>query len=131
MSIEEMKEEIVRLTNEARAEAGLAPLEVLPELTQCAQDKAQDMIDNHYYGHNSPKYGSAEDMIFLYVPSAATAAENIAAWHTTPESAFQSWMESTKGHREIILTARLTHIGVGIVEGADGGYWWVQHFARI
>lgn len=130
-TLNEMKAEIVRLTNEARAEAGLSPLEVLPELMQCAQDKAQDMVDNHYYGHNSPKYGAAEDMIFSYIPNAATAAENIAAWNATPEAAFQSWMDSTKGHREIILTARLTHIGVGIVEGADGGYWWVQHFVKI
>jgi len=131
MTIDEMKAEIVRLTNEERVKAGLPALEVLPELMQCAQDKAQDMIDNHYYGHTSPKYGSAEDMIFSRIPEAGTAAENIAAWNKTPEEAFQSWMESTKGHREIILTERLTHIGVGIVKGKDGGYWWVQQFVTL
>jgi uncharacterized protein YkwD len=131
MTIDEMKAEIVRLTNEERAKAGLPALEVLPELMDCAQAKAQDFIDNHYYGHISPKYGTAEDMIFSHVPNAETAAENIAAWTKTPEEAFQSWIESTKGHKEIILTERLTHIGVGIVEGADGGYWWVQQFVKL
>jgi uncharacterized protein YkwD len=34
-------------------------------------------------------------------------------------------------HRSNILSQKYTHIGIGIVEGADGGYWWVQHFAGL
>jgi uncharacterized protein YkwD len=131
MTIDEMKAEIVRLTNEERVKAGLPELMVLPELMDCAQAKAQDFIESHYYGHISPIYGSAEDMIFSFVPNAGTAAENIAPWCRTPEEAFRGWIESTKGHREIILTERLTHIGVGIVEGKGGGYWFVQQFVRL
>jgi uncharacterized protein YkwD len=131
MSIGEMKAEIVRLTNEERAKAGLPALEILPELMDCAQAKADDMKDSHYYGHKSPVYGTADEMIFRFVPQAGTAVENIAAWAATPQEAFASWMGSSKGHCETILTARLTHIGVGIASGADGGYWWVQQFVRL
>jgi uncharacterized protein YkwD len=70
-------------------------------------------------------------MIFARIPNAGTAAENIAGWSKTPAEAFGSWVNSTKGHKETIMTARLTHIGVGIVEGADGGYWWVQQFVKL
>jgi len=131
LSIDEMKAEIVRLTNAERAKIGLPALEVLPELMECAQAKAADMKNSNYYGHNSPVYGTADEMIFRFVPQAATAAENIAAWGATPQEAFTSWMDSSKGHRETILTARLTHIGIGIAYGADGGYWWVQQFVRL
>jgi uncharacterized protein YkwD len=131
MTIDEMKDEIVRLTNEERVKAGLNPVEVLPELMDCAQAKAQDFLDNNYFSHTSKKYGSADEMIFAWIPNAGTAAENIAGWSKTPAEAFQSWMNSTAGHKETMLTARLTHIGVGVVEGVDGGYWWVQQFCRI
>jgi uncharacterized protein YkwD len=130
MTIDEMKAEIVRLTNEARAQSGLNPLEDLPELTDCAQAKAQDFIDNHYYGHNSPKYGTPGEMIISFVPNAKSYAENIASWTKTPENVIVGLMDSPE-HKANILTAKLTHIGVGIVEGADGGYWWVQHFVRL
>ncbi|MDR1438611.1 MAG: CAP domain-containing protein [Clostridiales bacterium] len=130
-SIDEMKAEIVRLTNAERAKAGLPELKILPELMKCAQAKAQDMLDNEYYGHTSPVYGPAADMIFKFVPNATTAAENIAAWAKTPQIAFDLWMGSEKGHRENLLAERLTHIGVGIVEEADGVYWWVQQFVKL
>jgi uncharacterized protein YkwD len=129
MTIDEMKAEIVRLTNEERAKAGLPALEVLPELMDCAQAKAQDMIDNHYYGHKSPRYGSAGNMIKAFVPGARTGAENLAPWTKTPAEAFQGWLDS-KEHFDHITSHKYTHIGVGIVEGTNGGYWWVQHFVK-
>lgn len=130
MTIDEMKVEIVRLTNEARINAGLPELEVLPELMDCAQAKADDFINSHYYGHNSPIYGTPAQMIKTFILNAQTAAENIAPWTKTAAEAFAGWVESPE-HYEIILTERLTHIGVGIIEGVDGGYWWVQHFVKI
>ena len=126
-----MKLEIVRLTNEERAKAGLHALEILPELMVSAQFKADDMRANKYYGHDSPEYGTASEMMFSFVPDAGCVAENIAPWSKTAGETFEAWMNSTKGHRENILYESFTHIGVGILEGANGGYWWVQHFAAL
>lgn len=128
-TIGEMKAEIVRLTNEEREKAGLSPLEVLPELMDCAQAKAQDFLDNGYYGHISPKYGTAAEMIKGFIVNALTAAENIGLAKNTPEEIFSDWIASP-GHRDIILTKRLTHIGVGIVKGSNG-YAWVQQFVKL
>jgi uncharacterized protein YkwD len=130
MSIEEMKAEIVRLTNEARLREGLPELEALPTLMETAQAKAQDFRDNHYYSHTSPVYGTFGNMIKAALPQARSAGENIAPWRETAADVFEAWMDSP-GHRANILAVKFTHIGVGIIEGIDGGYWWVQQFAGL
>ncbi len=40
--------------------------------------KSQDMIDNNYFSHNSPTYGSPFDMLKKFGISYKTAGENIA-----------------------------------------------------
>ena len=130
MSISEMKQELIALTNAERKKAGLPELAELPALMGTAQLKADDMRINRYYGHNSPVYGMPGDMIKAAIPSARSAAENIASWTKTPQEVITGLMDSP-GHRANILSAKYTHIGIGIIEGADGGYWWVQHFVGI
>ena len=127
MAIDDMKAEIIRLANLERAKAGLPGLQVLPELMQTAQAKADDMLANGYYGHTSPTYGTSSQMIRAAVPWAGPCAENLAPWTKTPAEAFAGWLESPE-HHAIMLRPFYTHTGVGIVEGKDGGYWWVQHF---
>jgi len=124
VSIEEMKDEIVRLTNIEREKAGVPKVKVLPELMITAQLKADDMFVNHYYGHNSPEYGSMGDMIKSFIPNTAARAENLAPWTKTSEDAFIGWVESPE-HYKIMINPIYTHIGVGVAEGANGGYWWV------
>ena len=130
MSIDEMKAEIVRLINAERVKAGLPELEVLPALMDTAQAKAQDFIDSGYYGHNSPVYGTAPQMIKAAIPSAKSAGEIIAPWLKTPQEALTNWVDSP-AHYANIIASKYTHIGVGIVDGVDGGYWWAVHFAAL
>jgi uncharacterized protein YkwD len=96
----------------------------------CAQAKADDFINNHYYGHTSPVYGTPGEMIKKYVSSAQSVAENIASWTKTPAEVIEGLMNSAE-HRKNMLSAKYTHIGVGITEGADGGFWWVQQFVKL
>jgi len=137
ISISDMKIELIRLTNNERAKAGLTELQILPELMDCAQLKAEDMIENRYYSHKSPVYGSANEMIKALVPNARAGGENIAHWRETLEEVFAGWMESPE-HRANIMNPRYTHIGIGIgiSQGANartrGGYSrWVQQFAIL
>jgi uncharacterized protein YkwD len=48
---------ILELINAERAKAGIAALQMKQELTKVAQIKADDMVDNNYFSHNSPTYG--------------------------------------------------------------------------
>jgi uncharacterized protein YkwD len=52
------------------------------------------------------------------------------AWTETVREAFNGWMVSP-GHKANMLDPKYTHIGIGIVEGVNGGYWWVQQFATL
>ena len=129
-TIDEMRSEFIRLTNIERVNAGVPELIVLPELMVTAQKKADDMLINNYYGHKSPVYGTFGEMIKAAIPHAKSCAENIASWTKTPLEVVSGLMDSP-GHRANMLNRKYTYIGVGIIEGLNGGYWWVQHFVEL
>jgi len=55
-------------------------------------------------------------------------AENIARTGSPSASGvMNAWMGSA-GHRANILNPNLTHIGVGVVQGSDGRWYWTQNF---
>ena len=119
-SVQEFENEVIRLVNEQRVQNGLKPLTANWELSRVARFKSQDMVDNRYFSHTSPTYGSPFQMIRAFGLSFRTAGENIAYGQRTPQSVVNAWMNSS-GHRANILNASYTQIGVGYV--AQGHYW--------
>jgi len=130
MDVEEIKLEIVRLINIERAKAGISALQILPELMDCAQAKADDMVENRYFGHTSPVYGTSGEMIKSFVPESKSRGENLATWRRTPEEVIEG-LYNSPSHLENALNPRDTHIGIGIAMAAGGGFACVQHFVRI
>lgn len=112
--------EVIRLVNQIRQENGLKPLTTNWELSRVARYKSQDMVDNKYFSHTSPTYGSPFQMIKTFGLSYRSAGENIAMGYATPQAVVNGWMNSS-GHRANILNASYTQIGVGYV--AQGHYW--------
>lgn len=112
--------EVVRLVNDIRRQNGLKPLTENWELSRVARYKSQDMLDNRYFAHNSPTYGTPFQMMKSFGLSFRTAGENIAKGYSTPQAVVNGWMNSS-GHRANILNAGYTQIGVGYV--AQGHYW--------
>ena len=78
------------------------------------------MHDLGYFSHTSPTYGSPFDMMKSFGISYRAAGENIAKGQTTPAAVVNAWWNS-EGHRQNMLNASFTQIGVGYV--ADGKYW--------
>jgi uncharacterized YkwD family protein len=109
-----MENEMLRLVNDERAKAGLKPLESAPDLARVARMKSQDMVDNGYFSHQSPTYGSPFEMIRDNGISYRAAGENI-AMNGSVLKAHQALMNSD-GHRANILNPNFTHIGIGIVQ---------------
>ena len=70
------EQQMAKLINQARSEAGLSPLVVDSTLSGLARIKAQDMASNGYLSHKSPTYGSLNDM--LKAAGVSCAAENLA-----------------------------------------------------
>ena len=119
-SVRSFEQEVIRLVNEQRVKNGLNPLTENWELSRVARYKSQDMVDNRYFSHTSPTYGSPFQMIRAFGISFRQAGENIAYGQRTPQAVVNAWMNSS-GHRANILNASYTQIGVGYV--ADGNYW--------
>ena len=119
-SVRSFEQEVIRLVNEQRVKNGLNPLTENWELSRVARYKSQDMVDNRYFSHTSPTYGSPFQMIRDFGISFRRAGENIAYGQRTPQAVVNAWMNSS-GHRANILNAFYTQIGVGYV--ANGNYW--------
>jgi len=121
------EEQVINLTNQKRAENGLAPLKANWELSRVARYKSQDMYDNKYFSHTSPVYGGPDKMIRNFGISYRAMGENIAMGYATPAQVVNAWMNSP-GHRANILNASFTEIGVGYV--ANGNYWTQMFIGR-
>ncbi|KGR91389.1 transporter [Ureibacillus massiliensis 4400831 = CIP 108448 = CCUG 49529] len=114
------EQEVIRLVNVERANAGLSALKYDWELSRVAEHKSQDMANKNYFSHTSPTYGSPFDMMKAYGINYSAAGENIAKGQRSPQEVVNAWMNSS-GHRANILNSSYTHIGVGFVE--DGNIW--------
>lgn len=117
---------MVEMVNQERAERGLPPFKVNLTLTKLARMKSQDLLDNNYFAHYSPAYGSAYDMMRREGIKFRYAAENLAK-HSTLSGAHYSLMASS-GHRSKILGKNYSEIGIGIVKTPRGGVIVTQMF---
>lgn len=120
------EQQMLNLVNKERTSCGLRPLQLDMDLVKIARLKSKDMIDNNYFSHQSPTYGSPFDMMASFGIPYRTAGENIAgSWSV--EDAHRNLMNSD-GHRKNILNPNFTHIGIGIVDGGPYGKMFTQMF---
>ncbi len=112
-------ENIIKLTNGSRKEAGLRALSPNQLLTLAAQGKAEDMFTNQYFEHISPDgvtpWYWIKEVGYDYI----YAAENLAIDFVTAEGAHNALMKSP-GHRQNILCANYKDIGVAVLSGLFG-----------
>ena len=125
--------QLVSLTNQSRASAGLRALKIDSALTSIARWRSKDMITRNYFSHNIPPAGYnvfhvLDQKHYCYV----IAGENI-GWNNYPDDVatgvvHNSFMQSP-GHRSNILGKRWDVIGVGAYKGPTGKKMWTVIFA--
>jgi len=120
------EQEVFNLINKQRTNNGLQALKINNEVQRVARIKAQDMVDNNYFSHTSPTYGSPFDMLKSFKISYKSAAENIAA-NSSNGGAVNSWMNSS-GHKANILNSSYNYTGIGVVSSSKYGKVFVQMF---
>lgn len=120
------EQEVFDLINAKRVANGLSALKIDDELQNVARIKAQDMVDNNYFSHTSPIYGSPFDMIKNFGISYKTAGENIAG-NSSNSGAVNAWMNSS-GHKANILNSSFNYTGIGVVNSSKYGKVYVQMF---
>ncbi|MGB7606165.1 MAG: CAP domain-containing protein [Lutisporaceae bacterium] len=117
---------ILQLANAERAKVGAKPLKANTDLNKLASMKSQDIVDNNYFSHQSPTYGSPFDMMKTYGISYMYAGENLAI-NNDADAAHNAWMNS-EGHKRNILNPDFTELGIGLYPKGNGSYAYTQMF---
>ena len=114
-------EQMLRLVNEERKKAGVAPLELDSTLTKAAQIRAKEITQA--WGHTRPNGKDFRTVVYEVDNSYETKSisENISSWYS-PETAVNGWMNSTKGHKENMLNTKWKYAGVG----HEGSHWVIM-----
>lgn len=120
-------DEVIRLVNVERANAGLAPLAKNETACQAAQVRASEIGVS--FSHTRPDGRSCFTVFEEFGIRYTTSGENIATGYSTPEAVVKGWMNSP-GHRANILNENFDEIGVG-VKNVNGSMQWVQLFLRV
>lgn len=118
--------ETFNLVNQQRINNGLSALKVDTELQRVARIKAQDMVNNNYFDHTSPTYGTPFNMMKNFGISYKTAGENIAG-NSSNSAAVTAWMNSS-GHRANILNNSYNYTGLAVISSPRYGKIYVQMF---
>ena len=121
VDIEAFCEEVIRLTNEEREDAGLEPVVVDDTAMEYAQIRAEELSVK--FSHTRPNNESK-------IVGGLSFMENAARGQTSPEAVVNSWMNSD-GHRATLLGDYSDYgnrIGVGCYQDDSGTLYWIQEF---
>ena len=112
--------QILKETNQVRAEAGLAPLQLSHALNKVAQGCSEQQSTQGYMAH-------CDNFASKFPQGWTTASENVAMGYSVGEVT-TGWRTSP-GHYRNMTDPKATHIGIGIAYGADGTPYYTQNFA--
>jgi uncharacterized protein YkwD len=131
--LEGWQQDMLRLVNNERREAGLPPMTANAVLAVAAHNHAEDMEQRNFFSHTNPdgknSFARIRDAGYFGSPCGCTwqvwTGENIANGQQTVSQVMEDWMQSP-GHRENILNPAFTEIGFG-----RAGTYWVQDFGTL
>jgi len=129
--------EVVRRTAGQRVNAErrghrLPPLRFEARLNRVAQDYAQKMLRDSFYGHRAPDGSDVLTRIRASGYEPLAVGENLAHGQSSVEEVVDGWLASP-AHRETILDRDFRDMGLGFAFGKNAnGYQvlWVQVFAK-
>ena len=123
------KIDLLNLLNQNRQDLGLNPLKESGALDQAAYLKAQDMVKNGYFAHQSPQ-GISPWFWFLQAGyKYHYAGENLAVGFLDSKAVYDAWFNSPS-HKENLLNSHYTEVGTAVVTGFEGNsILVVQEFA--
>lgn len=113
-------EQLLSMTNNKRAEAGLPPLTYNAQLAQAAAGKAADMFAKGYWAHVSPDGKTPWEFIKGAGYSYSVAGENLAKNFQNSGGVVDAWMGSPS-HRENIMKSNYKEVGFAVVNGVLNG----------
>ena len=118
---EQKAQEVFKLVNIERMNAGLQPYKYDLRLEKAAMVRAKEIAVK--FSHRRPD-GTSFDTAISQAGAGCPSGENIGMGTTNASEVMKAWMDSL-GHKIAILSKSNTHIGVGYYEGH-----WVQTFSN-
>lgn len=124
-------EQLLLYINEARRQFDLAPLNLVPQLSNAAQEHAGDMARFAYTGHTGADGSRPAERLLQFGYGAGYAGEATAWGFEYPHQAVAFWVNSP-AHRRIILNAAATDVGVGYSAdfNAPSVWYWTAEFGN-
>ena len=129
LELSEEEQEFLDLINANREANGLSDLEINSDIQNLARLKAQDLVENNYFSHDSEIYGNIEEMANSFFISYTSIGENIAG-NSSLSKAVEAFMNS-ENHKSNILSEEYNYTGVAIEESDTYGKIFVEVFAQI
>lgn len=126
----DVKDEIIKLTNDVRAENGVAALTKSDLLMKIAQQRAEESANNETIRHIRPD-GSFYDSIFAEygLDISEMNYQEILGWSTILDSDYIVGLwENSEGHFSSMTSPTKSLVGVGVSLGNDGKYYFCQIF---
>ncbi len=111
---------LLTLTNQDRAQSGLAGVTEDTLLDKAAQAAAQDMADKGYFSHVSPDGKTPWYWLSQVGYAYSYAGQNLAVHFSDSSEVQSAWMESVT-HRANIVKPEYTRIGFGTANGMYEG----------
>jgi uncharacterized protein YkwD len=116
-------------TNALRAQNGLPPYKLNEKLNASAERHSQDMAATGNIDHSGSDRSTAKRRILDTGYEAQFTGENIYGGMATLDDAWNYWVNDPP-HRDILLNQLFTDIGISVVKGARGAYYYTMDLAK-
>lgn len=113
-------EDLLERTNEKRVAAGLQPLQLDPQLSQAAEEKAHYMFDHNFWAHTAPDGTTPWEFFKRVNYQYLHAGENLAKEFDDSSSVVDAWIASPS-HKANLLKPEYRDIGFAVVNGTLNG----------
>jgi uncharacterized protein YkwD len=123
----EYVEEVFRLVNEEREEAGVAAVVFNEEIAKAALVRAKELVT--LASHKRPDGRRCHSALDDAGIERRWSAENYHYGRSNPEAAMKAWMDSD-GHRRTILNEKATDVGIAAYQADNGTIYWIQLFIK-
>ena len=127
LKAQNLREDVLKYTNQLRQAKGLAPLEIREDLNELALKHSTDMAKGKTsFGHDG--FDTRRQAVHKFLPGMNAFAENVAYGATTAREVVNMWNKSS-GHRRNML-GNYRYIGIGIAADSDGVLYYTQVFVN-
>jgi hypothetical protein len=113
-------DQLLSATNAQRTASGLEPLQLNSQLSQAAALKAQNMLSENYWAHNSPSGKTPWVFINQSGYRYTIAGENLAKNFSNSQGVVDAWMASPS-HKDNVMKPGYRDVGFAVVNGTLAG----------